>query len=277
MRHLTAALLACVLLVPSGVSAVAQDGAGASGSAPENEPPGGDVVDATPEARARAMVGRWRDLVVKLEDSVRRADENALQEMRGPAEELLDEMVLHVATGHEELLARALRLRDLVAPARSTMWRVLLPRTPRLTSTRYLHLARQLWPPVTQELEAFGDPGRTLRRELRDLDRRAEKLRKEAHKARSKKDFVPPNRQGSHEIRYPPAAGAVDVESVVRIRYLVDEGGVPFAPEVLDEDVPSSLLLAGLQTVLAARYEPAMVGTRMVPAEITMAVRFEKP
>lgn len=277
MRRLTTVLLACVLLVPSGASAVAQDGAGASGSAPENEPPSGDVVDATPEARARAMARRWRDRVAELEASVRQADEDALQEMYGPVAELLNEMTFHVATGHEELLARALRLSDLVAPRLPNRKRFRAPQISPFTTARSLHLARQLWPPVTEDLDEFGAAGSTLRRELRDLDQRAEELRKHAAKVRTKKNFVTPNRQGSHEIRYPPAAEVAGVEAVVRIRYLIDEDGVPFAPEIQNRDVPSSLLLAGLHTVLAARYEPAMIGTRLVPAEKTVAVRFEKP
>lgn len=277
LRHLTTVLLACVLLVPFGASAVTQGGAGASGSAPENEPSGGDAVDATPEARARAMVGRWRDLVAELEDAVRQADEDALEEMHGPVAELLNEMTFHVATGHEELLARALRLSGLVAPRLPKRNRFHAPQISLFTTAGSLHLARQLWPPVTEDLDEFGTAGSVLRRELRDLDERAKELRKHAARAREKKNFVAPARQGSHEFRYPPAAEAAGVEAVVQIRYLIDEDGVPFAPEIQNRDVPSSLLLAGLHTVLAARYEPAMVGTRLVPAEETIAVRFEKP
>lgn len=144
MRHLTTVLLACVLLVPFGASAVTQDGVGASGSAPENEPSGGDAIDATPEARARAMVGRWRDLVAELEDSVRHADEDALQEMRGPVAELLNEMTFHVATGHEELLARGLRLSGLVTLHWSQRHRFPEPQIASFTAGRSLHIARQL-------------------------------------------------------------------------------------------------------------------------------------
>lgn len=277
LRHLTTVLLACVLLVPFGASAVAQEGAVAERRAPENEPSGGDAVDATPEARARAMVGRWRDLVAELEDSVRQADEEALQEMRGPVVKLLNEMTFHVATGHEELLARALRLSGLVAPRLPKRKRFPAQQDSLNSAARSLHLARQLWPPVTEDLDDFGAVGSVLQRELRDLDRRAEELRKHAAKVRAKKNFVAPNRQGSHEIRYPPAAEAAGVEAVVRIRYLIDEDGLPFAPEIQNRDLPSSLLLAGVHTVLAARYEPAMVRTRLVPAEENIALRFEQP
>lgn len=277
LRHLTTVLLACVLLVPFGASAVTQGGAGASGSAPENEPSGGDAVDATPEARARAMVKDWQDLLTELEGSVRNADEEAIQEIRGRVVELVDKMTLHVATGHEELLARALRLLDLAAPRQPLRQRLSGPRGSLFTPAQSLHLARQLWPAVTEDLAKFGDGGEALQRGLREHDRKARKLREEAAKAREKRDFVPPNRQGSFEHRYPPPATAAGVEAVVQVRYLIDEDGIPFAPEVQSPDVPSSLLLAGLRTVMDARYEPAMVGTRMVPAEETIAVRFETP
>lgn len=217
------------------------------------------------------MVTRWQDLLTELEKAAREADLDTL-EAKYPG--LMEGLSIHVATGHEELIASAFRILASIEVLRSRSEQPLDPRLPHYGATHTLQLARQLWPPIMDDLDAFGELRAPLERAFQEAEREATALRVRAAEMRAKRNFVPPNLQGSREFRYPPAAKAAGLEAVVRVRYLIGEDGVPVFPEVLDHDVPSSLLVAVLEAVLASRFEPAMVGSRLVPAEDTVTVRF---
>lgn len=274
MRPLTSVVLSVGLLSLLAMPLAAQESGEAATPAPIEESAGITTTSDPPEERARAMVTRWQDLLTELEDAAREADLDTL-EAKYPG--FMEEISVHVATGHEELIARAFRIMASIEVLQSRSEPPPDSPSPHFGATHTLQLARQLWPPIADGLDAFGELSEPLEQASQEAEHEAKELRERAAQMRADRNFVPPNLQGSREFRYPPAAKAAGLEAVVRVRYLIDEDGVPVFPEVLDHDVPSSLLTAALEAILASRFEPAMVGSRLVPAEDTVTVRFARP
>lgn len=227
-----------------------------------------------PEVRARAMVAEWEERLGSLEDIARSTSSGQLPDgAAGELQAVVDEMELHVATGHEELLARALRLGALIRAASEEKGRGRVPfwRGP----GEAVRVARLLWSPIVHDLGSFGALGAALERGLEADERRTAKLRDSATKMRTKKSFVPPRRLGVNRLRYPPAAKAAALEAHVEVRYLVEDDGTPVVLDVPTAGVPTSLLLAAVSAVGEWTFEPATVGGDGVPAESTITFEFK--
>lgn len=218
-----------------------------------------------PKVVAQKMVAGW-EKELEAEEQLARHGELGEQPKPRSVGGLLD-VQEHIVTGHEKLVARALRLsalRHLVSrDQRSALWAI--------------EAARLFWPQVTEDLGSFGTDGQRLRR-LLDKDKLvtvdARPLDLTQH------GVLPPHPAAPIRLRYPPPARVAKLEGTVSLRVFIDRSGDGHWPELVDKTTSTratSLLLAALNAVRDTHFKAATKHGLPMPSFYTVDLKFRNP
>lgn len=239
---------------------------GVGSLAAQNEETGAAGQRQDPKVVAEKMVAGWQKDLENDEDLARSGEEKQARPGHD-ATSLLVALADQVVTGHEELVARALRLSALANLAkhdnRAAMWAI--------------EAARLFWPKVTDELDSFGPTGKRLVRLLHEDMH----LLKEARALDlSKRGILPPRPLTPLSPRYPEPARVAKLEGTVALRVVIDRAGDARWPEITDGGASTratALLLSAVNTLRATHFQPATKRGSPVVSFYTIDLKFSKP
>ena len=218
-----------------------------------------------PKVVAQKMVAGW-EKQLEAEEELACQGELGKQPRPRPGGVLLD-VQEHIVTGHEELVARALRLsalRNLVDhDQRSALWAI--------------EAARLFWPQVTKDLGSFGTDGRRLEQLLGQDKLVTEDVRP---LDLTRRGVLPPRPAAAIRLRYPRPARVAKIEGTVSLRVFIDRSGDGHWPELLDKTTSTQatcLLLAALNAVRDTHFHAATKRGLPMPSFYTVDLKFRNP
>lgn len=228
------------------------------------------------ETRARELVADWQGRLDELEAIARDGERQSMSAAKHLLLNLSAEMSQHVATGHEELIARTFRLKALleVVPRRGDRRKAY---DPQLQAVEAIGIARLFSQSAAADFSSFGSQGGVLEKGLTAGQRKLVKLQQSAAKMESEDRVFPPRRTGGVHDLYPRAARLAELEAKVEVHYLVDEDGTPWILDIPTPEAPTSLVLAAIRAVSDASYEPATLNGKAVSATASTTFDFRDP